>query len=152
MESESFWREFRGICEDREHGASELARRSLAILAASARTLVATDGMALRAQLTEQARCLQGARPSMAPLRNLLNRWCQALMAMPVEDLQGARDFAADAAKALQTASLRAVTAIAENASYLIAPGSTLMTHSMSSTLVACCRVLKSRGLRMMLI
>ena len=85
----------------------------------------------------------------MAPLRNLLNRWCQALTAMPLEDLQSARDFAADAAKVLQTASLQAVTEIAENASYLIAPGSTLMTHSMSSTLVACCRVLKSRGLRM---
>ena len=59
------------IRNDRTRGASELARRSLELLAEAARSLPATDAVELRERLLALAVALSAARPSMTPIQNL---------------------------------------------------------------------------------
>jgi translation initiation factor 2B subunit (eIF-2B alpha/beta/delta family) len=85
----------------------------------------------------------------MAPIHNLLRRWCETLDASVEDDLDAARVEAVDAALRLNRLSRRAVTEIAGYAGRLLGPDGILMTHSLSSTVVATCRGLRDRGLRM---
>jgi translation initiation factor 2B subunit (eIF-2B alpha/beta/delta family) len=85
----------------------------------------------------------------MAPVGNLLARWRSELALMPAEDLDRARAYAAEKARALQQASLESVDAIACHVRRLVGTGRTVMTHSLSSTLLAACRVLKNHHLHM---
>jgi translation initiation factor 2B subunit (eIF-2B alpha/beta/delta family) len=137
------------IRADRARGASELARRCLAILAEAARALPATDAVDLRERLLALAAELAVARPSMAPVQNLLRRWREECGIDAGMDLSLARRLAAERAKRLSAASRRAVTRCAAHAARLLGPGRTVMTHSLSSTVVEVCRLLKDDGLRM---
>lgn len=138
------------IRDDRQHGASELARRALALLAVAARTLPATDAAQLREHLTRLATALAMTRPSMAPLQNLLRRWREDLAVVDVGmDLALGRHAAAERAETLILASRQAVAACAAQAASLLGSRRTLMTHSLSSTVVEVCRQLKERDLRM---
>jgi translation initiation factor 2B subunit (eIF-2B alpha/beta/delta family) len=84
----------------------------------------------------------------MAPVQNLLACWCEILVASAEGDLGAARDEAAEAASKLSRSSQQAVSEIARRAARLLGPNKTLMTHSLSSTVVAACRELQGRGLR----
>jgi translation initiation factor 2B subunit (eIF-2B alpha/beta/delta family) len=137
------------ICDDRTRGASELARRGLELLAEAARTLPAADVLELRDCLLTLATTLSTARPSMASVQNLPRRWGEGLAFPPGLDLPSARRLAVDRAQALIAASRHAVTDCAAHAAELVGPGRTLMTHSLSSTVLEVCRLLKDTGLRM---
>ncbi len=137
------------IRDDRTRGASELARRSLELLAEAARTLAVVDAVELRERLLILVAELSAARPSMAPIQNLLRRWREGLPILTDQNLPVARRLAAEQAEALIAASRQAVTDCATRAARLLGPGRTVMTHSFSSTAVEVCRRLKGAGLRM---
>ena len=137
------------IRADRARGASELACRCLAILADAARALPAADAADLRERLLALAAGLAMARPSMAPIQNLLRRWREGPGIDAGMELGLARRAAAERAEILIAASRRAVTECAAQAARLLGPGRTVMTHSLSSTVAEVCRLLKDDGLRM---
>lgn len=138
------------ISDDRQHGASELARRALAILAEAAQTLPVADARQLRECLTELSTELAAIRPSMAPLRNLLRRWREGLAAIDTRmELALVRHAAAKQAETLIVASRQAVADCAAQAASLLGSQRTVMTHSLSSTVVEACRLLKDRQVRM---
>ena len=138
------------IRDDRRRGASELARRGLELLAEAARTLPAADAMELRERLLELVDELSMARPSMAPIQNLLRCWREGLTPPADPNLLAiTRRLAAERAEALIAGSRRAVAECAARAAELLGSGRTVMTHSLSSTVVETCRLLKDAGLRM---
>ena len=137
------------IRSDRTRGASELARRALELLAEAARTLPAVDGVELRERLLALASQLEAARPSMAPIQNLLRRWRAGLTPPADPNLASARRLAAERAETLIAGSRRAVADCAAHAAELLGPGPTVLTHSLSSTVVEACRLLKDAGLQM---
>lgn len=133
---------------DRSRGASELARRSLELLATFARECRAADSRQLAAKLDEFAAALAATRPSMAPLQTLTRRWRSELTSTRSRALADAREHAATRAQALVTRSVRAVEEAAVRASALVGEGDTLITHSLSSTVLALFRHLARRGIR----
>ena len=139
------------IRNDRTRGASELARRSLELLAEAARSLPATDAVELRERLLALAVALSAARPSMTPIQNLLRRWGETLQSSAAPNLAGTRRLAAEQAELLMAASWRAVAECAAHTAELLGPGRTVLTHSLSSTVVEACRLLKDTGLRMII-
>ena len=138
------------IRDDRIHGASELARRCLAILAEAAKTLPAADCDEFRQRLLTLAAELAVIRPSMAPIGNLLRRW-QERVGTANGDLELLRRLAAEHAAALIALSRQAVTDCAAHAARWFGPGRTLMTHSLSSTVLETCRLLRNQDLRMII-
>jgi len=137
------------IRNDRTRGASELARRALELLAEAAQTLPAADGVELREYLLALAAQLEAARPSMAPIQNLLRRWREGLPIPADLNLTAARHLAAEQAELLIAASRRAVADCAAHAAKLLGPEPTVLTHRLSSTVVETCRLLQDSGLRM---
>lgn len=137
------------IRDDRARGASELARRALELLTDAARTVPAADTMELREHLLALAAELGAARPSMTPISNLLRRWREGVAIPASLDLSEARRLTAERAERLIAASRRAVADCAAHAAKLLGPGRTVLTHSLSSTVVEACRLLKDAGLRM---
>ena len=144
-----FNHEIAEIRDDRVRGASELARRCLAVLARAARALPAENAVELRERLLSLSAQLAETRPSMTPIGNLLRRWGDCLTIDAATDLAAARERAAEGAETLIVASRRAVADCAAHAARLLGSGRTVMTHSVSSTVLETCRLLKDRGLRM---
>lgn len=137
------------IRDDRTRGASELARRALELLAEAARSLPATDAVELRERLLALAGEFSAVRPSMTPIRNLLRRWRDGLPFPAEPSLAAARRLAVEQAEHLIATSRRAVADCAAHVATLLGPGRTVLTHSLSSTVVETCRLLKDAGLRM---
>ncbi len=148
---EDFEHQLRALEQDRVHGASELARQGLEILAGSALYGRAGSAHELRELLRHRARVLAAARPSMAPLHNLLERWQCTLAELGTEELGRFRHGAAQAASALVAASKRAVREAAVHACDQLAQNPTIITHSLSSTLLEVFRQHTGRGLRAIL-
>jgi translation initiation factor 2B subunit (eIF-2B alpha/beta/delta family) len=134
------------IRDDREHGASELARQCLSGLAEYARTANIQDARDLKNRLLELAQRLQQSRPTMAPITNLINRWLQALQAASDGKGDVLRAQAAEQAEALIEQSKQAVATAARRAADLIGPDKTIITHSLSSTVVSVFELLGSRA------
>ncbi|ADE15302.1 initiation factor 2B related protein [Nitrosococcus halophilus Nc 4] len=134
------------LAEDREHGASELARRSLALLANRAQTSPATSCGGLITELNLIANRLRQTRPSMAPVQNLVGRWQSLLVCLPQEEVASLRPKIVALAQQLQDQSQQAVTAIARQTAALVGRSATVMTHSLSSTVVASFKILKEQG------
>jgi translation initiation factor 2B subunit (eIF-2B alpha/beta/delta family) len=149
MDDDSF--EESQLAGDRTHGASELARRGLEIAAHSALTAPAEDVGALTRLLGDRALALAATRPSMAPLRNLLERWRETLAGLPAGELEAARRTAADAARALVEDSRRAALEAAAQAAELVGAGRTVATHSLSSTVLEVFNRLKDTGVSVIL-
>jgi ribose 1,5-bisphosphate isomerase len=131
------------IRDDREHGASELARLCLSALAEYARTPDTRDAGDLRNRLFELAHRLQQSRPTMAPITNLVNRWLQGVSDSKAD---GLRKRAIDQAEALIEQSRQAVAKAAGHAADLIGPNKTVITHSLSSTVVSVFEILGPRA------
>ena len=148
QETEDFQRQLQALKEDRQQGASELARRALRILADSALRGAARDVQQIRDLLRRRAQVLMGARPSMAPLYNLLQRWLSKLAELDAPELKGVRRGAAEAAEALIDASARAVKEAARHARVQLAGNTTIMTHSLSSTVLEVFRQLRGTDVR----
>ncbi|TCO79551.1 translation initiation factor eIF-2B subunit delta [Plasticicumulans lactativorans] len=135
------------LAADRRHGATELARSSLELLAALATTLPAQDVDALRAALCAAAAQVRACRPSMAPLGNLTDAWQAELAGLP-PTLAVARRAAADAATRLITATHAATAALAGHIATLLGRDRTVLTHSFSSTVLAGLARLAGHGLQ----
>ncbi len=133
---------------DREQGASELARQALKIMGESAVTLQAGTSSELVGLLEQQVQTLKDARPSMAPVSSLLQRWQAKLPTYADKELKQARVGMAEAAIELIRLSEDAVTAVAKSAAGFLGAGKTLFTHSLSSTVLALFQELQGRNVR----
>ena len=121
---------------DRSHGAGELARDCLRVAAEIAEQVVAQDVMELREVLRRRAEAMQRARPSMAPIENLLGRWRKALEKSRSDDLERIRRLAGAAARNLIHESRLAAARAAAAALEYIGAERILITHSLSSTVL----------------
>ncbi len=149
VNNQSIEARIRSVADDRDHGASELARLCLQIGAESALHCPASDTPSLIAVLMAQAAEMSAARPSMAPIHNLLVRWRHELEGLHGLDLATARRRAANAAAAVATASQDAVRLVGLRARALIEDGQCIITHSLSSTLLEVFSGLRDSGTRL---
>lgn len=145
--------EFRRVCrrqlvEDRVSGASQLARKALDNLAELAGSCAAEQPPELRRALLECAEELQYARPNMAPIFNLVQRWVDRVEQLEGDDIDALRRDAARIAQELGDASIRAVDDAADRATRLIGEDAVVITHSMSSTVQAAFRALAPQGVQ----
>jgi translation initiation factor eIF-2B subunit delta len=131
---------------DHERGASQLSRVALRYLAEAARDESIVDVATLRSELDRLARELADARPSMAPIENLLTRWRAAVNEIPEQELAPMRAAYVEQATALVKDSQRAATGAARRAAELIPPGATILTHSLSSTVAEVLQLLRGRA------
>lgn len=135
MDDAEFRRSHRRVLvEDRVSGASQLARQALDSLAEYAGSCAEEDPAELRRMLIDFAEQLQYARPSMAPIYNMLQRWIDGVDRLSSLDTSGLRHDAASLAQDLTDQSLQAVDRAAEKAAELIGHNATIITHSLSST------------------
>jgi len=134
---------------DRQHGAAELARRTLAILQQSAADMPAADPEEFHLSAGTRGRALMAARPSMAAIGNLIGKWVACVEAAPGRSLASLRAAAADCALKLIAASHEASVQAADHAATLIGEGKTVLTHSRSSTVLLVCDRLRDADLRM---
>ena len=134
------------ITEDRTHGAAELARASLQVLADYCALCSANRVDELRDKLRGFALALQSARPSMMPLRNLLESWMECIRDQNVEEVDVMRGLASDFAYDIIRQSHNATSKIAEYVAAMIPEDSVVMTHSLSSTIVECFRQLGGKN------
>jgi len=126
------------IQDDRSHGAIELARRALVILRTAAEHSQADDVDRFLHEQRGVVQVLILVRPSMAPIRNVANRLMKALSDRAEElDMRPLRDFMASKVDEMVADTRQAVVRIARNTLDLVADGTTIMTHSYSSTVVA---------------
>lgn len=137
------------IKQDQRHGASQLAHRCLQLVAEYARRLhdiEKSDGDALLEALENFVAALQAARPSMAPIENLLREFIESMQnAGPAADVA---ESAEQRAQYLIEQSKRAVFQTAEKAGSLVGRGDTIFTHSFSSTIAAIFQNLHSKSVK----
>lgn len=133
---------------DRSHGASELARRCLSLLSDYAAQHPAADAEVLRNALDSLAGRMAATRPSMAPVQNLLARWRQRVTDPGTADLRRLRESALRSTRELTRASRDATAGAARSAASRVPPGATVITHSLSSTVLALFRLLAPEGVR----
>lgn len=139
------------IANDRVRGASELARAALDNLGRLARERPASRSDALRTDLGDLAQRFIQARPSLAPIANLLGDWRHWLERQPPQELDQLRTTAAAEAERLMTASLAAQERTAALAATALGGGRRILTHSLSSTLLEVFRRLPGTGTKVIL-
>lgn len=135
-----------GIVSDQHHGAAELGREALQVLADYSVICAADQSEEFIAKLCAYAAELQHARPSMMPLRNLLEQWCDRVRKLSRTAVDNIRGQAIDYAYDLIRQSRTAVGEIARHTAALVPAGSVIITHSMSSTVVECFRRLAGKN------
>ncbi len=151
MDETTFNQALELIKADRARGASELARECLSLIASIARETPASDVDALWSMLTQRVALLEQARPSMAPIHNLLARWRTAAEGNSWAGLATARTQMARSADELIEYSLRAVAETARQTAAHLGPDRTVLTHSLSSTVLSVFRGLRHQGLKVIL-
>lgn len=144
MTEADFQKRLTELAEDRQHGASELARQALEILAESSETATVKAFAQWRQLLLNRSSALKNARPSMAPVHNLLSKWEEQLQSKPKTDLVTARQAAASLARGLIEESRQAVAATVSETLSMLQPRCTIITHSLSSTVSAVFRSLRN--------
>jgi len=148
MEDPAFETALNELQTDRVRGASELARRCLGLLAWSAQVAPASESSELLGVLACRCDRLIAARPSMAPIQNLLTAWRSSLTRLDGLSLPVLRSAAADQARDGIRQSKQAMVTTVENAAEFIGSGKTVITHSLSSTVLAVFKRLKDRNIR----
>jgi len=146
MNQHSFNLAIKSIRNDRQSGASELARKCLSIVAESAYKTPADNATELKQLLMQRAAQLATIRPSMTPIENLLNTWCSNVSLLPETELPVIRKQAAVAANDLIEISHQAAQQCAIRAAEYIGPNQTLFTHSLSNTVMEVFKTLSSQG------
>lgn len=129
-------RRVRAVQQDVRKGGSELSRSALEDLCDYAEVCDVQDAGELKSELLDLAMQMQQARPSMLVLWNILQRWIERMSGMPADDLNLARDYAAEQARGLMSDSLQAVKKITQQVSAQMIPGSVIMVHSFSTTVM----------------
>jgi len=126
----------RAIREDRVHGATELSHQALTTLRLLAQTSVTTRSEDLLAELRILGRGLEDARPSMAPLTNLVEKVLQTIERKKtgLPTLRELKQVVMSVCDELAEESETAVRKIAMNAAQLIQDDVTVLTHSRSRT------------------
>lgn len=132
----------RELADDRINGASQLARKALDSLAEFSGSCSAEEPEELQESLLEFAEELQYARPNMAPIHNLVERWADRVAGLEPKTTAELRRDGAALAQELSDGSIHAVAAAAHEAARLIGPGATIITHSLSSTVLEAFRSL----------
>ncbi len=124
------------IRNDRTHGASELARQAVNVLKVTAEQSRANNAKEFLLEQKMVGEKLMSARPSMAPVLNIIMRLLDILSGNAEMDLDSIRRLTISEADELIESSIQAVAQIAGYVSKLIAGGDIIMTHSYSSTVV----------------
>lgn len=124
------------LVDDRINGASQLARRALDGLAEFSGSCSIEDPAELQEALLAFAEELQYARPNMAPIHNLVERWADRVAGLEPATTAELRHDGAAIAQELSDGSIHAVSRAACEAARLIGPGATIITHSLSSTVL----------------
>jgi translation initiation factor 2B subunit (eIF-2B alpha/beta/delta family) len=148
VSEEGFGSSLDAFSANREQGASELARQALRILAESASAIPATTSEELLALLEEQAHSLAAARPSMAPVINMISQWLEGLRRHGEAKLPQMRGAAIEKAEELIHLSEAAVLQVAKRTARYLGAGRTLFTHSLSSTVAAVFEQLREQSVR----
>lgn len=138
----------RALVEDRISGASQLARRALDSLAEYAGSCAEQDAAQLQRMLIDFAEQLQYARPSIAPIYNMVQRWIDRVDGLTTQDTDTLRHESAAYAQTLTDQSLQAVEQAARRAAGLIDRNVTIITHSLSSTVTETFRQLASSDVK----
>ncbi|OOV88151.1 translation initiation factor eIF-2B [Oceanospirillum linum] len=144
-------RRIRAVKEDIRKGGSELSRSALEDLKEYANTCDAQSPADLKSELLDLAMQMQLARPSMAVLWNVMQRWIEQLAFMPEDAMENARQFAMEQAGALQQSSVQAGKAIVQALSPQIPPGSVILTHSYSTTVLAILETMQTADCRVIM-
>lgn len=130
------------IAADNRSGATAIAAQAAgAIIALAQRADLAPE--AWRAELSELARALIAAQPSMAPLFNLAN---DVLWAVEEAGRDDWREVAGRIAQARAQALRASPKAIAEHAVQMIPAGGVVLTHSASAAVYTTLRLAHERG------
>jgi translation initiation factor eIF-2B subunit delta len=135
-----------GLENDRERGASELARCALEALAELVERSEDVEVSVLERQARKWASALRLARPTMVPIANLVDRWREQAVARPGETADRFRSRLRETSLGLARESRRAVEAIAVETARLIPGAATVITISRSSTVTAAFRLAASRS------
>jgi len=134
------------VRDDRTHGAGELARQAVHVLEAAAERSRADDVVGFLDELSEVGQVLMSARPSMAPIRNIVNRLLLLLLEQTeAKDVRSLRQFAISRADEIISESSQAVLQIMLHAREIMASDDRVMTHSYSSTVVLLLKDIASR-------
>ena len=130
------------IRNDRTHGASQLARRAVAVLKTAAERSQADSTEEFILEQAEIGQRLISTRPAMAPIFNIISLLRNTITGKVAKmDLDSIRRLVISRADEVVSDSLRAVARIAQHGSQLIADGDRIMTHSYSSTVVAVLKI-----------
>lgn len=151
MSTSAFKARLLAIQSDRNSGAAELARRCLKILAESCLSDTSDSTPALFHKIDEQTNLLAQARPSMAPVANLLRIFQQDLKKFCQLPPDKARKKCAARAGEIIAASKTATEQAAKNAAVLIGEDKTVFTHSYSSTVLKSFAHLRRKGLKVII-
>jgi translation initiation factor eIF-2B subunit delta len=133
------------LAGDNTSGAAEIASRGSELLALFADEAHAQDASSFLRQLVATGKALIRAQPSMAPLFNLVNSAIANLEG--VQDVGAARKVLKRAAEAYGEELGRRSERIGEQALALLTDGSSVLTHSRSSTVLAVLLLARERGL-----
>jgi len=126
------------IKNDRSQGASELARQAVGVLMTAAERSQAGDIDGFLKEQRVLGERLVSARPAMAPVFNIVNRFLGIISAQSQgKDITDIKRLTISEAGRLIQESSNAVARIAGHAAKLIMPGDVIMTHSYSSTVLA---------------
>ena len=126
------------IRNDKTQGASQLARQAMAVLKVAAEHSQANSVEQFLKELKGVGEGLMEARPAMAPIFNIVNRYLVALsLVSPGQGVDYLKGLAVSKADELARVSLQAIAEITSCGLGLIAEGDKIMTHSYSSTVMA---------------
>jgi len=148
MDDPAFETALHELRTDRVQGASELARHCLDLLARSAQAVPASECSELLDVMVRRYDRLTAARPSMAPIQNLLTAWKSSLSRLDSSSLPALRSAVADKAREGIRESKRAMVKVLENSAGYIGSDKTIITHSLSSTVLGVFARLKNRNIR----
>ena len=137
------------IRNDKTQGASQLARQAVAVLKVAAEHSQADSVEHFWEELKGVGEGLMAARPAMAPIFNIVNRYLSALSeGSPDQGVDYLKSLAVSKADELARVSLQAIAEITSCGLGLIAESDKIMTHSYSSTVMAVLEGTSAEGKR----
>ena len=139
------------IKSDRNHGASWLSRQALYTLKLVAERSNATTCNDLIRHLMQVGKQLVEAHPSMAPLTNTISHAIYNISENSERDLDSLKRFIIYRVKELIENSRKSMLKAALNASKLIQEGTTIITHSYSSTIMEAINQLRGKGVQVII-
>jgi translation initiation factor eIF-2B subunit delta len=126
------------IKNDKTQGASQLARQAMAVMKVAAERSQADSVEHFLEELKGVGEGLTAARPAMAPIFNIVNRYLNSLSPVsPDKGMDYLKSLAVSKADELARVSLQAIAEITSCGLGLISEGDKIMTHSYSSTVMA---------------